>query len=255
MRLTIGWLVGALVMMCGVVDASGQIRPAPRKPRPPLQVWVAINGGYATAAGDFRDGTTFRANGETGRFDADYNVKAAPALDVSGDVRVWPHLSLGVGVSRVSRSTPAAVSGSIPHPFFFNRPRSVGGEATGLTQDERAVHVRARGTFPVGRTVASVFGGPSFIHVRQDVIRELGYSEQYPYDEATFGPDASARADASTVGLHVGGDVAYFFTPRLGVGFGAMVTAASVDVSSASGGALRLGVGGVQAGGGLRLRF
>ncbi len=250
-----GWLVGPVVLLYATVNVSGQARSAPRRARQPLQVSAAVNGGYAAATKDFRDGATFRTSGESGRFDADYAVKAGSSFDVSGGVRLWRNLGVGVGFTRASHTAQAAVTGSVPHPFFFNRARTVGGDVTGIARNERAVHVGVSGTFPLWRTSATVFGGPSFVHLEQGLVPELGYTEQYPYDVATFRAGIQTRATGSAVGAHAGADIAYFFTQQLGVGFGVMVTTADVDVTSAGGGSLRLGAGSVQAGGGLRLRF
>ena len=46
--------------------------------------------------------------------------------------RLWRNLAVGVDVSRFSKTTEGAVSAQIPHPFFFNRARTVSGDARGL---------------------------------------------------------------------------------------------------------------------------
>jgi hypothetical protein len=144
----------------------------------------------------------------------------------------------------------------VPHPFFFNRPRSVSGEAAGLRREELAVHVQARAVLPVTRRVqVMVFGGPSFYQVRQGLVHEVAYSESYPYDEATFDGATTGRAEQSPYGFNVGGDVAYFFSRQVGVGFGAQYAGTTVHLPSADGGTVEARAGGSQAGAGLRLRF
>src|SRR5207244_1268659 len=108
-------------------------------------------------------------------------------FDVAGGARVWKQLGVGVGVSRFSASTPATLTGTVPHPFFFNRLRSVTGSVAGLTREELAVHIQARGIVEAGpRFEVMVFGGPSFFQVKQAVVTDFTISESFPYDDATF---------------------------------------------------------------------
>ena len=86
---------------------------------------------------------------------------------MAGGGLLWRQLGIGVGVSRFVVSTPASISGTIPHQFFSNRLRSVSGEASGLEREELAVHVQVRSVFPVGtRFQVMVFGGPSLFQVK-----------------------------------------------------------------------------------------
>jgi hypothetical protein len=63
-----------------------------------------------------------------------------------------------------------------------------------------------------------VFGGPAYIHVRQDMATKLKFTETYPYDSATFtGVDTASRSGGA-VGATAGVDVSYLLTRRLGVG-------------------------------------
>ena len=60
--------------------------------------------------------------------------------------------------------------------------------------------------------------------------------------------------EESKVGVHVGADVAYFFTPRLGLGAMLQYAGTNMEVA-ATGRTFDVKVGGILAGGGLRLRF
>jgi len=146
------------------------------------------------------------------------------------------------------------LTGQIPHPFFFNRPRSVSGDVGGLKRDELAVHVQVRAVVPVGNHLqVMVFGGPSFFQLKQDVATDISYADEYPYDSATFKTATIVSKSASKVGVNGGGDVAFFFTRQLGVGFTAQFANATIPAGLAS--STDLKVGGFRAGGGLRVRF
>ena len=121
---------------------------------------------------------------------------------------------------------------------------------------ETAVHLQARAVVPVGtRLQMMLFGGPSFFQVKQDVVTEIVYADTYPYDTASFGGAQTTAAKESNIGFNVGGDVAFFFTRQLGVGFSTQFSGVNVDVPRVDGGTTPVKAGGLQAGGGLRLRF
>lgn len=242
------FVLGTL-MVCAA-PAAAQVRGAGG------QAFVSINGGVQVAANDFDDSATFSQSAETGRFGADYTVDSGPSLNIGGGAVVWRQLAAGIGITRFSRSTPAALSGSVPHPFFFNRGREIAAAVAGLDREELAIHFRAAGVFrPNNRLEVVGFGGPSFFRVRQGIVRDFVYAEEYPYDAVSF-----VRADVTTVeesalGFNAGADVAYFFTQRLGVGVAIQFAGAQVDVPSANGGTQSVDAGGLHIGGGLRLRF
>lgn len=218
--------------------------------------YVVVNGAYQMTANDFADGAVKRENAEDGRIDATYVVKGGPAIDIAGGATVWRNLAVGVGVTRFSVTTPSTVTGTVPHPFFFNRLRSVNGEAGGLSREEFAIHVQARGVFPVTpRIQVMVFGGPSFFQVKQGVVSDFTYRDSYPYDEATFGAAVASTAKVSKLGFGGGGDVALFFTRQVGVGGTFQFAGTTVEVPGAGGAMREIKVGGAKAGGGVRLRF
>jgi opacity protein-like surface antigen len=218
--------------------------------------FIVVNGGYQLTANDFTDGAIKRENAEDGRLDTTYTVRSGPAFDIAGGGIIWGRLGVGVGVSRFSVSTPSTLKATIPHPFFFDRSRSVSGDVAGLQREELAVHVQLRGIFPAGeRFQVMVFGGPSFFQVKQGVITDYSYNESYPYDKASFRSATTTTASASKIGFNAGGDVAFFFTRQIGVGATVQFAGTKVQVPAALGATREVKVGGGQAGAGLRLRF
>ena len=144
----------------------------------------------------------------------------------------------------------------IPHPFFYDRPRSIAGSATGLTRRETALHLQLRWFVPMpGQVGLSVFGGPTFFNVTQDLVTAVDFSHSYPFDEASFTGASTEEQSASAVGYHVGADVGFFFTSTVGIGALVRFSRASVDLMSEGDRTVSIETGGFQAGGGLRLRF
>ena len=229
----------------------------PARPAPIDRIYISVNGAFQTGGDDFGETVTFRENVEDGRFTTDYDVKSGPALNLSVGAPLWRTIGVGVGVTRYSKNTPTTFSASVPHPFFFNRARTVDGEIPGIEREELAVHVQARATFvPTRRIQAVIVGGPSFFSVTQDVVSDFEINEMYPYDTATFGRGIATEVDESKIGFNVGADVGYFFTRQVGVG-GSVQWAGTTISAPASGGTgtFDIKAGGLQAGGGLRLRF
>jgi hypothetical protein len=221
-----------------------------------FKAFLGVNGVYQSTSNNFTDGATFQANAESGRFDTNYSVEAGPAFDVSGGAMISKAFGLGVGVSRFSRATPAQFNGSVPHPFFFGQPRAISSDVSGLKRQELAVHLQARAVVPAGeRLRVSVFAGPSLFTVRQDALTDFTYADSYPYDEASFKSATTSTESASKLGFNAGADVTFFFTRQVGLGFTAQLSKATVPIKSAGSGNTDVKAGGVQTGGGLRLRF
>jgi len=245
---------------CSAAEAQTTRLP-PRNAPPPSRASVITEKVFFSASllfqvnsNDFDDSSTFRRNAENGRLDTAYAVGGGTAFDVSGSYLVWKQLAVGVGLTLFSTSTTTEINAQVPHPFFFNQPRTVTGEFDG-DRSETAVHIQARWLIPVSpKMLVTVFGGPSFFSVEQDVVSDFEFSESYPFDMATFTRAIANSQSESAVGVNIGGDVAYFFTPNVGVGGTAQYSGATVQMNVPSGTA-DVKAGGLQVGGGLRLRF
>lgn len=239
-------VIAAALLVLPAVNAHAQLR---------FPVYVSVDGAMQVGGNDFQGSGTFVEHAEEGRFDTDYSVSNGPAFNIGGGYRLLSTVGVGVAVTRFSKSTPTQLTASVPHPFFFNQGRAVSGDVGGLTREELAIHVRASYLFPTGRRFqVMAFGGPSFFRVTQDVVADFTYTETYPYDAATFASGQASEARQSKIGVNAGVDVAYFFTDRLGVGGLVQFSGATLDFDT-PGGAQDVKAGGVQAGGGLRLRF
>ena len=220
--------------------------------------FVSVNGGYRPAATAFSDTVRITQNVEPGAIDTAYRVKAAPEFDVAGGVRVWRQLALAVDVASFGKTASGTVTAQIPHPLYFGRPRTVGGNAPGLTRQETAVHAQLVWMVPIGspgdRWRFSVAGGPSFFSLRQNVVQDVTVTEAYPFDTATLATVVSQRVTKSRVGFNVGADLSYMLSANVGVGTTVMFSRARVSLPS-TGHDLTVDAGGAHVGAGLRFRF
>ena len=122
-------------------------------------------------------------------------------------------------MSRLSRSETVDLTGQLPHPFFFDRPRAVDGTGAGVAREETALHVHARWGIPVSQSVeVALFGGPTFFSVSQAFVTGIDFDQAYPYDTATLTGAMTRAEDGSTIGFNVGADVSVYFSRWLGVG-------------------------------------
>jgi hypothetical protein len=218
--------------------------------------FITADAGAQLTKSSYTSSVSFPLNGETATMTTSSSPKTAPAILVRAGVRVWKNLALGVGVTAVS-STPALdVTATLPHPFFFNTQRTVAGRVTGLERREVMAALELSWMVPISRRLdMSLFGGPAFFNVRQEMAAKVKYTESYPYDTATFSGVDSVQVSKSRVGFTAGVDVAYCFTKSVGIGGQLRFSKATATLSPVAGSSSSVDLGGAQVGGGLRIRF
>ena len=211
-----------------------------------------VSGWYQPTSRGFSDIVRPIDFAEASVIDTSYKTNAMPGFDAGGGVRVWRNLAVGPDVSRFSKNTGAAVSAQVPHPFFFNRARTVSGDASGLTRDETAVHVQAVWMLPLrDRWQLALAGGPSWFAVGQDLVSDVTVTQTDPYDTATFASATSVHRTHSEIGLNAGADLSYRLRPHVGLGIGVTFSHASVPLDNS----VSVDAGGAHVGGDLRFRF
>ncbi len=269
MRATLTRVLLAAIPLVAAIPAAAQttdraaaqakppaaVAPGPSAPAPG-RGYLSLNAGYQGTTTSFSNTWSYASNLETAAVTAAYSIKPALLIDGGGGVRVWRGLMVGVAVSRFERSDAAGVSASVPHPFFYNTPRTYQGTTGGPHRTETGLHIQAMWTAPLARHVlASVFGGPSVFSVRQVFVSSLNLSDAYPYDSISLANASTEARTASKVGFNVGGDFTYLLYREIGVGAMVRYSGASVPFRAPDGTAVALKAGGVQAGAGLRVRF
>ena len=169
-------------------------------------------------------------------------------------VRLAGQLHAELSVDHTRSQPLATVDAEIPHPFYFNQPRTLSG-TTSLDRTDLMVHIAAMALLPFSpRVQATVFGGPTWFQVKPQVIKEIGITETYPYDTVSLSTVTRDRKTVSQWGYHAGADLSYFFSTY--VGLQGMVRYSTANASLDNNG-LRsdLKLGGLHAGVGLRVRY
>jgi hypothetical protein len=236
------------VMFSAVAPAAAQTWPE--------RVHVSVNAAFQAATNDFSDRFEFERNLETGSTEVDYRVQGGFIFDGGVGFRLWKNLGAGVALSQFTRGDAAPTTSSIPHPFFFNQPREVTGDATDMTRTETTVHVQAMYLWnPAGPLRVVLSGGPSFFTVKQDLVTEVIVTEAFPFDTAEFGSVQRSEESGSAPGFNVGADVMWTLSRQVGVGGLVRFARTSLDLDAPGDRTISVDAGGVYVGGGIRVVF
>jgi hypothetical protein len=236
--------------------AAPAVKPPVNTESWPDLVFIDVGGGYHFNTFDLSETRTDPYFAETKSWTATYSTRNAPTFAVGGGVRAWHNLVVAVTFTSFKDEEPSNISGSVPNPFFFNKPRSFSGTSDPLTHQEQTVHVSALWRARVSpKLEVGVGGGPSFISLQQDFVKDVEFTEQYPFDTATFSRAVTEQVKGSYVGVHVGGDLAWYFTHSLGVSGTVRYSHANADITTPANNAISMKLGGVETTVGLRLSF
>jgi hypothetical protein len=234
--------VAALIAGFTLAGSSTASAQAPS----PSSVFVDVNGGAQTQTQTLNTSTSFPLYGETAIINAAQAIDGGGLFDFGAGYRITRAFGIGVGFSFFSKTGEGNLAASIPDPLVLNRPRAVTASATGLKHREIGTHVMAVWFLPIDDKLdVTLFAGPSFIRLTQDVI-----SGSVPAGTQTLNT-ANQTEKANATGANVGASVNYMFAPQYGIGIFLRYAGASTDLPSAT----DVKVGGFQVGGGLRLRF
>jgi len=238
----------------GAARPPAQRKAGTRTARAPFT--ISINGGLQTTSRGFVSASTFDRFAETGKLNSTYSGDQPVMFDIAMQVGVWRTLSAGIAATQASKPLEGDVTAEIPHPFFFDRPRTVIGTAPNLRRKEIAAHIDASWSTPATRsTRVAIFAGPSYFKVTQGLVTDLTAAEVYPYDTASFESVTTIEAAQSKWGFNVGFDVTQRLSRYFGVGVIGRYSRASFKFPIVAGQDVAIKAGGVQLGGGVRLQF
>jgi Outer membrane protein beta-barrel domain len=185
-------------------------------------------------------------------------TKVGTIIDFGGGVRVYPNLYVGISITTGSQANEGAVTAQVPHPFVTDLPRSATATVPDLQHSETAFHIEARYRIPVTTEFdLSVFAGPSFVSVKQDVATGFTVTEVgSPFNQVNITNVAISEESETVAGFSFGLDGTYMFTRNVGAGgFFRYVGVGDADIPVAGGDSLAVNAGGAQIGAGVRIRF
>lgn len=220
---------------------------------------ISINAGQQTTATTISHEQTFDRYFEQGSFTFERTVPKAPIYDLGVAVRLWRGLHAGAAVSIFEKTGAGTVTARVPHPLQFNKPRPTTGEIADAKRREVGQHIMFGWTIPAaGGLDFTLFGGPSIVTTEQLFVTSLTLAldkEVFPFDELAF-PGVQAETQRQSVtGYNAGVDMTWRFARNVGVGLLVRYSNGKKAFEPTGTPAVEVTVGGLHAGGGLRLVF
>jgi hypothetical protein len=226
------------------------------------RIRISINAGQQTSSTIVKQEQTFERYFEQGSFTFERLVPTAVIYDLGLTVRLWRGLHAGAAVSVFDdKSGAGTLTARVPHPLQFNKPRTVTGDVPNATRREVGQHLMfGWNVKTAGGVEFLLFAGPSIIATDQLVVKSLTLEldkEVFPFDELAFPPVDSETLRENVMGYNVGVDMAWRFARNVGVGLLVRFSEGTQAFTPTPSGAtpVDVTVGGLQAGGGLRLVF
>ena len=247
----------AVLMVVGLL--FGGTREAAAQGTPDDRVYLSIGFGVESGASDLNDSKQYTLYDETATTNTAAHWTSGSIFASGVDFRVFKNLTVGVSYHQETNTTDTAITGTVPHPLFYNRPRNYTTKAGGLYRRENATHISFGWVVPfTPKLDLLVTGGPSFFRLEQDVVSDVTIAEKGgDFSEVVVAPTVVSQK-RSVTGYNVGADVTYIFwqndSVRLGAGGFVRYTGATTDVRLLVSD-LETKVGGIQFGFGGRIRF
>lgn len=247
------------LLTAAAVVAAVTLSAASASAQDESRFYISLSGAFQTGSQTYTDNGTFRLYDETGHLNVSSETKAGPVLDIGMGFKVAGHFTVGAGFHRTSSTDPATITGDAPHPIFFDRPRSFNLTMEGLKRTEQALHLSVGYMVDVtDKLTLHVYGGPSQFRFSQHVPGTVAITETSgSFATVNATPSNEARKD-SVWGGHVAADLSYAIfqsgSTTFAVGGFARYAQASSEFQVVTN-PVTTKVGGLQLGGGLRIRF
>ena len=195
---------------------------------------------------------TYKEYVEDATLKASYKVGKAPGGGFDLQYNLNRKFGIRVGAQTFSRKSDGTFDAQIPHPFFFSKPRSASGTASGLGFSEAAFSLTGVLRGGSGKWKFNLEGGPAYFSVNATVAEKIAYGEVYPYDTITFSGISSTKKKVSPFGFAVGVEVGRELSNAVAVVAQGRFTQGSGDLDI-NGQKIKIKAGGAQARIGLRL--
>lgn len=251
--------VVTLLIVCGVL-AGAASQASAQGATWADRGYINVGWGVESGSSTMTDSQTKTIYEEPATFGTSSTFTSGSLFDVGVGLRLWKNLTAGVAYHQEQNDTEGAATGSVPSPFFFNRPRTLTA-AEPLDRKESATHVTLGWVVPISNKFdVMVSGGPSFFRLTQEVISSVAHNETGATSSTVNATLDTEERSKSVTGYNVGADVTYIAwsndSIRLGVGGFFRFTTAEAEVQMLDAGTAQpTKVGGVQFGFGARLRF
>ena len=223
------------------------------------RVYLNIGFGVESGSADANDSKQYTLYDEAATTSTTAKWTSGSFFGGGIDFRVFKNLTVGASYHQETNTSDTAITGTVPHPIFFDRSRALNSSATGLYRRENATHLSIGWIVPIGTKLDVLLsGGPSFFRLQQDVVSEVTIAERGgAFTEIVVQPTVVTQK-RSVGGYNATADVTYIVwqndSVRLGAGGFFRYTNAKTDVRLLVSD-FDTTIGGVQFGFGARIRF
>lgn len=233
-------------------ESFGEIKRQPKAEFRRIYFLTGFNMGFQEE--DITRSWTEQIYYETAASSLGYGVKKGFPVSASLGFMVTPEIGLELGVDITSRDIDGTFSSSIPHPLLFESNRT--GEGTGAySLSENAVTLCAVYAARFGRMGIDVFGGGAYIMAKANVISSISFSESYPYDSISLSA-SSSEISKNVFGFIGGARFLFYISDGFALFGGASYLNGKAAFAPDTGiPGPEITLGGLKAGGGLKLLF
>ena len=204
---------------------------------------------------------TFSLYDETGQIGSSQTFETGGTFpEFAAGIRVFGNFGIGVAYNQFSSESEGTVTASVPHPIYYDQPRSASSTVSALTHSQKAFHLMALFVLPLSdKFDVTLSAGPTFFSVEQGTINAASAQigpDIAPYSTVSLTSVNKVTTSESKAGFNVGADATFRVTKYLGLGAFARYAKATVELAPEGvGSTLSIDAGGMQFGGGLRIRF
>jgi hypothetical protein len=220
---------------------------------------IAGNVGQQTSTTTVSQEETFDRYFEQGSFTFERVVPKAIVYDFGAAVRLWRGLYAGGAVSIFNTTGPGTLTARVPHPLQFNKPRTTAGDVPDAERREIGQHIMFGWAIPAaGGLDFLAFAGPSIFTTEQLFASSVTLSldkEVYPFDELAFPPVVTETMRDNVFGYNAGVDMTWRLNRNVGLGLLVRYSNGTTVFTPSSAQPVEVTVGGLHAGGGIRILF
>ena len=200
--------LGLMLAAGSVVAAQDRVSSITgQPPQGDSRIEVGLAFAQTLGSSTFSGTQTVRDYAEDGTLKSSYDVGGAPGGAFDLQYNLKKTFGVRAGFQTFSRKSTGTFDAQIPHPFFFNKPRSLSGTQSDLGFSESAFSLTLVYRAGSGKWKVNVEGGPAFFSVDATVADRVNYGDVYPYDVVTFSGVSSSKKKVSPVGFAVGVEV------------------------------------------------
>ncbi len=245
--------VAVILLVLAPSIVRGQDEPDSSQAKRKIQIFV--HGSYQPTARTFEVGSSSTQFLELGSTRGTYSGGTGTAFEFGGAFALTTKFALLGSLEAVKVGHDANLDVSVPHPLFFDRPRTASMAVDGLEHSELAVHLGFAYRIAVARVEIDLFVGPSIFSTETEVIEEAISASEYPFDDLSLTGASRVTMKDIAIGFNTGAGIAYYVTESIGVSFMARFSQAAIEVMPDGSEAVSFTAGGLRAGGGIRFRF